>query len=150
MSVPAAASVYFTLSALDQSSSLTTVFDQYRIVMIESTFYPQSAAPPNGLVTSVIDYDDASTLASVGQALDYSNAMTVIGSVGFTRTFRPHCAVAAYSGAFTSFANEESPWIDCASASVQHYGIKLASTPTSSVIVYNAINRLWLQFRNVR
>jgi len=66
------------------------------------------------------------------------------------RKFIPHVAVASYSGTFTSFTNEVAPWIDIASPSVQHYGLKTACTPTTAVVQYTARARLSVSFRNVR
>lgn len=152
------AQLSFTLSALDQSSSLTALFDQYRIVRVEAKFYPdiyQATSGVNiplsvGLITSVIDYDDDAALTTVGQALDYQNELTVECGCPFTRTLAPHVADALYSGAFTSFGNKPAPWIDAASPGVIHYGLKLACTQTVVAVRYSAVIRMHVQFRNVR
>jgi hypothetical protein len=146
----------FTLAQLDQAASLAAVFDQYRIRMIEVNFEPVAnfntgPTASFGSLYTVIDYDDATPLTSVGQAADYSNCLIGQGFEKQRRVFEPHVAVAAYSGAFTSFANEAAPWIDSNSGGVQHYGIKYAWTSTT----VNAMNiaiyaRFWVQFRNVR
>lgn len=143
----------FTVNNLDQVSALSSVFDQYRICMVEFLLYPallNTAVLNEGLMTSVIDYDDAANLTSVASALDYTNALTYPGGVTHRRCFVPHSAAAAYSGAFTSYQNNVKAWIDFGSPSVQHYGIKFASTVTSSVVTYNAVVRLWIQCKNVR
>lgn len=144
----------FALSSLDQVVSLTAVFDQYRIRLIEVTLLPRlsnSGGQTNtGVFTTVIDYDDATALTSIGQAMDYSNQVSSGGDMIQRRVFVPHVAIAAYSGAFTSFANRASPWIDSASTNVQHYGLKTAWTVTGAVNTYDAIIRMWVQFRNVR
>lgn len=150
--VPTFGSLSFTLSQLDQVSTFTALFDQYRINLIELWIKPALGA--NNVFTdytSVIDFDDDSNLGSYSAALDYTNAVTTYLSEGHYRVFQPHIAVAAYSGAFTSFANEPAPWIDAASTGVKHYGLKLAA----KVAIVNAspINvtaRLHISFRNVR
>jgi hypothetical protein len=145
----------FTLSVLDQVSSLVAVFDQYRIDEIEFWLFPHlssnNAASGNpGLLATVVDYDDTNALTTFAQALDYTNCVTSSGLMGHYRRFRPHVATAAYSGAFTSFANEERKWLDAASPGIIHYGIKTASATTSSVETYDAIVRYHVSFRNVR
>jgi hypothetical protein len=146
----------FLASYIDQISSLTAVFDQYRIDEIEVWIIPRigvnnsSNTEDHGLFASVIDYDDYNSLTGFNQALDYTNVLVTNGKDGHYRRFKPHVAVAAYSGAFTSFLNEESPWIDAASTGVQHFGLKTAWTATDSV--YNqSIQALYhMSWRNVR
>jgi len=57
-------------------------------------------------------------------------------------------AVAAFSGAFTSYSNVPAGWIDSASPGVQHYGLKLyfESTPFG-VISYEYSVRAKVSFR---
>lgn len=146
---------YIQLSNLNQSSSWTAVFDQYRIVRAEARFIPHTAGVTTspfvaGVLTSVIDYDDATNIGSQAAALDYQNELTVATGQPFIRTFTPHAAAALYSGAFSSFGNVASPWIDAASPNVQHYGIKLYAPPQNAVVTYDMTVKLWLQFRNVR
>jgi len=124
---------YFQLSNLDNSSSFENVWDQYRIDAIRMTVKPQNNAI--GLVTNsttslvplycVIDYDNTSNLSSAAAAREYANCIVLEPGESFTRVFQPRVAAAVYSGAFTSFANMEPPWIDCASPNVQHYGVKI-------------------------
>jgi len=150
----------YSLSQLDQVSSLITLFDQYRIVMVEARYVPVSFNSGStvtttnfsgGLITSVVDYNDAAMLTSVGQALDYQNELTAPCGSSFTRTFKPHLSVGAYTGtAFTGYSNDSDQWIDTVSSTVQHYGLKLASTSTGTSITYSSISRIWIQFRNVR
>jgi len=146
-------SSYFTAGGVDQISSLTAVFDQYRIAEIEVWIRPTSfsaSSAINSRFASVIDYDDAANLSSYQSALDYTNCVDTFLSDGHYRRFKPHIAVAAHSGSFTSYQNVEAPWIDCSSTSVQHYGIKLAAQTAagSATIVITA--RLHFQFRNIR
>lgn len=146
----------FSLSQLDQVSSLIAVFDQYRIRMVEVEFLPgvndnNTTATNTGLFTTVIDYDDSSSLTSFNQALDYSNALTGTGYEAQRRVFQPHAALAAYSGTFTSYGNVQSPWIDCSSTTVAHYGVKTAWTPTSVTgQIMTMLPKFWIEFRNVR
>jgi hypothetical protein len=146
-----------SLGAIDQSSSLATLFDQYRIVAVELWLMPRAAATSTsgssalgGILSTVIDLDDATNLTQLNQAGDYSSCVTTENSVGHYRRWVPHAAIAAYSGAFSSFANVASPWLDTSYPSVTHYGVKIAASVTSAVLTYDINVRLQLEFRSVR
>lgn len=110
----------------------TGFFDQYRILAVRFTAVAQNNAI--GLVTNsttalvpmyiVIDYDDSSNLASVAAAEAYSNCLILHPGESCERIFRPRMALGAYTGTFVGFANVADQWIDAASNTVQHYGIK--------------------------
>lgn len=127
----------FTLGALNTGSGF---FDQYMIEAIRFTVTPQNNAV--GLVTNstttllplyvVIDYDDATALASAGAATSYSNCISLAPGESCERTFQPRIALAAYGGAFTQFANAAPQWLDSNSSGVQHYGVKLWVDPAAA------------------
>ncbi len=141
-------------SSLANFTDMSAGFDQYRIKAVQVQFYPHLSAiigtSNTGLITSVIDYDDANPLSTVSDALGYSNQCTVSGYTPFTRTFEPRLAVAAYSGVFTNYKNEKADWIDCSSSGVAHYGVKTIWTPTDAVYRYDVIVRVLIQYRNTR
>jgi len=144
----------YQVSSLDQITSLQALFDQYRIVFVEVWLTPRVPMPlgnasPMQLMT-VIDYDDSTALTTLGQALDYENVQIASGFDGQYRKFRPHVAISAYSGAFGAFANEESPWIDAVSSTVQHYGLKTAWGATDVVYAYDQTIRLTTEWKNLR
>jgi hypothetical protein len=115
----------------------TGFWDQYRINSIRFTIASNNNAI--GLVTNanialvplycVIDYDDSSLLGSVAAAEAYSNCICLNPGESLERVFKPRMAVSAYNGAFGAFANVPDMWIDAASTSVQHYGIKTVVPP---------------------
>jgi len=145
----------FLATDYDDFANMSTVFDQYRIAMIEVFLVPNlsttiSVSQDTGLFASVLDYDDFNPLTTYQQALDYENVLFGSGIEGHYRRFIPHIAIAAYSGTFVSFANETAPWIDMASGTVQHYGLKTAWTVTDSAYVYRVQCRYHFEFRNVR
>jgi hypothetical protein len=143
-----------SLSNFDSATALSNVFDQYRIMALEVWIQPTtSAAVSNnsGLLSSVIDLDDATSLTSFNSAGDYPNCVTTNSHVGHYRHYKPSVADALYNGAFSGFGNVRSPWIDCGSPSVNHYGLKLASTIlVGAPETYDALIRAHFQFRNVR
>jgi hypothetical protein len=147
---------FFQLSFLDQSSSLMTVFDQYRISLIEVTFLPRSNVNTSatgfyGNFYTVVDYDDSTALTTLAAASDYTNCIMTEGYKEHQHTFVPHVGIAASGGGvFTSYANEQAPWIDCSSNTVSHFGVKTAWSVTSAVCTYDVRQRVFLEFRNVR
>ncbi len=149
------ASYAFQVSSLSNSSTLSSLFDQYRIKMIEFITYPRVGAAFTtsgnpGRLTSVIDYDDTSNLATEAAAMEYQSALTSSGLDGHYRRFVPHVAYATYSGAFTSYGNATSPWIDAASPNVDHYGVKLLWTITDTAYVQDVVIVLHTEWRSTR
>jgi hypothetical protein len=148
----------FSLSTtVPDYTTLTALFDQYRCRQIEAWIVPRigpaqvTAAANTGLLLSAVDYDDSAVWANFNLGLEYRNAIVAEGSQGHYRSFRPHFAVAAYSGAFSSFANEDpDTWIDCVNPAVQFYGLKTASEQTDIVYIYDLILRTSWEFRNSR
>jgi hypothetical protein len=145
-------SFYFTINSVDQITALAAVFDQYRIDEIELWWIPRVIAGLSnpGQVLSTIDYDDAAALTTVAQASDYDNCLTTSAYTGHYRRFKPHIALGAYSGTFTSYQNAGPSWIDFNSTTVQHYGVKFAVTVQSAASVFDVNIRYHISMRNVR
>jgi len=147
--------VSFQLADLTQFASFTAVFDQYMITEIEcwitARLEGEAAATTNtGYMFSVVDYDDKTALTSIADAQSYTNVLATPGMMSHYRRFVPHIAIASYSGAFTSFTNSGPQWIDSASSSVQHYGLKTVNTTTDAVYTYDLNVRYHISFRNIR
>ena len=112
-------SLYFTLSDLAGYSDMVTMFDEYQLYKVEVTFQPtitqsfSSDRNPGALYTAV-DYDDAATPGDATVLLQYGTCQISAPQERVTRCIYPRMAVAAYSGAFTSYANMKSQWIDIA------------------------------------
>lgn len=139
----------FQLSDFNGASSLVTVFDQYRFRQIEVWLEPHTAQGStvySGLATAV-DLDDVGTPTNIGQVSDKQGAIFGSGANGRYHKWLPHMAVAAYAGAFTSYANMPADWIDSNSPGVQHYGFKAASYPTSVANIYDLYVRAVIEFR---
>jgi hypothetical protein len=149
-----------SLTTLDQATSFQALFDQYRITKVtmqfrplysRQNFVPGSDIPP--LIYTVVDYDDGAVPSSLATLREYQN-ITVHECDSFVVAFRPRIAMAAYGGAFTSYANMGNTWIDCASSGVLHYGLKIAITAglagqTHLQSWYLSV-KLEVEFRNVR
>jgi hypothetical protein len=149
------------LSQLDQVSTFTALYDQYRIVRADYRFRPMfksenfvASTDLTPLIYIVADYDDNTNPASLAVLRQYQNMQTHEFET-FNYSIIPHCADALYSGSvFTSFGNVVSPWIDVASTGVVHYGIKIGIT--AGATGQTNLQRWWVtvslhvQFRNVR
>jgi hypothetical protein len=148
--LPTYSSKSFSLVDLGGSSSFLTVFDQYRFDMIEVWLEPQTGTSPGTypLFATSVDLDDAAAPSSFNQVADHQEALVGEGQAGRYHKWKPHMAVAAYSGAFTSYANEPAGWIDSASTAVQHYGFKAACLASpGQAITYALSFRALLSFR---
>jgi hypothetical protein len=161
-SVPVFGSLPFTAAGIiTDYSSLSAVFDQYRLKMVEVVFTPQTTegiptttfGPPRGLFYTVIDYDDVALLSATSQATAYANCIETEVTSPQRRCFIPRMAVGAYSGTvFTGFMNTQPQWIDAASSTVQHFGLKwcVDQGTTSNTIAYDVTVRAVFEWRNSR
>jgi hypothetical protein len=151
----------FTLSDLDSPSEFTGLFDQYRIECVAFRLMPMQNAV--GLTTNstttcvtpyvVVDYDDSNALTSAAQARSFESCVIVPPGRACVRQFQPRVALAGYTGAFTGYANVSPPWIDAASTTVQHYGIKLyipgATAAQTQLQSWTVEREYWISFRKV-
>jgi hypothetical protein len=142
----------FNLASVATNTEITSLFDQYRIVQISLDFVPLLHTLSTPPLYTVIDYDDATVPTALSTMYDYSSLQTSQSGQQQTRVFTPRVAIAAYSGVFTSFANQSMQWIDAASTTVQHYGVKwyfpaLAGLPTS--LAYTIVAHLTINVRAI-
>jgi hypothetical protein len=140
---------YISMAALDGYAAYLALFDQYRIDEVEVWIEPTNVTNVPGFsrLASCVDYDDANVPTSMGQVEDHQDSQLTIGGCGHYYRFKPHIAQAAYAGAFTSFANRPSTWIDSASTGVQHYGVKIAAANTATAVAYSLIFKVLVSFR---
>jgi hypothetical protein len=123
-------SLGISLAAFPSSGEFTALFDQYRIREVEVRFISpyktqQLAATPYLMLHTVNDYDDyTAVIPNVMQENETYRQECLSYGRDLTRRFVPKVAMAAYSGAFTSYANVSDQWIDCGSPNVQYYGLK--------------------------
>jgi hypothetical protein len=145
---------YFMISQMNNFTTFASLFDSYRIVRVEVMIIPRgitsSTGTNPGRFTTVIDYDDAVSPTNEAECLQYANALTSSGADGHYRSFTPCVALAAYSGTFTSYESETAPWIDVASSTVQHYGLKWCWSPTDSTYQKDVIVNFHTEWRTQR
>jgi len=128
----------FALSDVTDYSRLTALYDQYRISRIIIHMVPMTSVPFPASIFSTsdlfvaVDFDDANSPASASALLAYDTVRHVSAGRAFNSSFTPHLALAAYNGAFTGYTSTAPTWLDCASASIQHYGVKVGATQSTS------------------
>jgi len=145
----------FALSDLSGYTEFTALFDQYRINKIEFKMQPSMTmmtpgSQQLGVIASVVDYDDSTALGSFNAALEYGSCQTWNVNDTLQIALKPRMALAAYSGAFTSYANMQDQWIDAASSGVLHYGIKIACGTTTLAQTYIVLARFHFSCRSTR
>jgi len=123
----------FSLNQIDVYASLISIFDQYKIEMVECKFQPNFTENPVSTsnytlprLYTVFDYDDAN-LITIAQAGDYDSCVVTDPGKSVIRTVRPRAALAMYNtGAVFSGYGSTGPrqWVDCASPAVPYYGVK--------------------------
>lgn len=151
--VPTYTAININLNQFPQATSLAAVFDLYRCMTVEYTLEPvissvDSISNNAGTLFTALDYDDSNVPSSTTTLLEYANCITTVGYLPVVRTQIPAIAVAAYSGAFTSYAERQRMWLNCSSLTIQHYGMKTAWTNTSNTAFqYNLYVRAWFQFK---
>jgi hypothetical protein len=159
---------FFTLNDITQVNTLTSLYDQYRIREIEVIFTPllnqqnevtsaQQLNVPDYSLYYTLDFDDAAVVSPLVDLMEYEGIKRhdVLNKGPVKIKFKPHVAIAAYvASAFSSFANQSNEWIDCASPSVQHYGIKWGiPCPISATYAqptFSTTCRYLIDFRTVR
>jgi hypothetical protein len=158
---------YFTLADLPQSATFTALYDLYRIKEIEVTFSPlcnmngtQSAALSATMseycMYYAVDLDDASVVSPLSALMEYEDVKRhdFLHKGPLVVRFKPRVAMAAYSGAFTSYANTKDQWLDCGSTGIQYYGIKWALpcpvNTTFGIPPVALVVRYLVEFKTVR
>jgi hypothetical protein len=139
---------YFTLAQTAGYTELTSLFDTYRIRSITVTFMFSANTSEAGATYALpnliwaIDKDDATALGGVANFMEYENRGVARLDKPVSITFQPLPATALYNGAFSAYGRAQNVWIDCANASVQHYGIKWAIDPCITGAGNNVTGRL--------
>jgi hypothetical protein len=139
----------FALNAFGNYTEYGALFDQYMFEQIEVWLEPQA---PQGTTTfaavaTAIDLDDANAPASFAAVLGKQGAIAGYGGGGHYHRWRPHVAIAEYSGTFTSYGNVPSTWVDSGSPGVAHFGLKTSAAATAVAIPYQITVRAVIRFR---
>lgn len=145
-------SQFFTVSGIQHFTSYSTVFDEYMIECVEVLLEPQYTEVVGNItipvILSCVDIDDANAMTATSDFAAYDTMISSRGTKSHYHRWCPSAAIGAYSGTFTSYANVQGLWIDCASSNVQHFGLKVGMTSTTTQQVLNWQYRLHVLFRS--
>jgi hypothetical protein len=143
-----------TLSSLTNYSAFTSIFDSYKIDLVEYKFTLRNAGASGNYPTLVLypDWDDATAPASVNVAQSHPRAVLHTFTPNrpmATMALVPRIAQAAYQGVFAGYSQPIGPtWVDSGSPSVAHYGIKWAAYNLGdSTQVIDVSVKAWVSFR---
>jgi len=158
----------FTIGMLPQINTFAALYDQYRIAKIEFRIIPRAisnvplggdegavSAGVKARIIYAIDYDDANLPTTYNQLREYGNAKTMDLQFGRSRTiiWTPTVSAEIFnSPVSTSYGSRRSPWLDIASTSVPHYGLKLGieGTTINNQYTVDYEVRYLVQFKSVR
>lgn len=169
MAAAAGANTYFSfgfsLQDLAQQSTLTQLFDQYRLDKVHVKFVPQSTsinvsniASPNNSVSSlyaVLDFDDATAPTSLAAVTEYDNVQMVTAGQGLDIEITPSYTPGVFAqSAFTGYAVQKAGWVDCNNPAVAHYGLKGVVTGLQALstlaVNWDIFIKYYVSFRNTR
>jgi hypothetical protein len=148
----------WALSDLAGYTEFTNLYDQYRFECVKVNVTPaldrallgSGSTGFNGILYHFADFDDDAAPSTEDDFTQRSNVHTETGVNRFGINIEPRVALAAYSGAFTSYANQR-PWIDVASPGVRWYGWKLGVIgPVGEIQTYNISYEVVVSFRSPR
>ncbi len=134
------------------ASSLTNIFDAYRVDFMELTLMPcnqmqlsSTSVEQNAILYVVADYDDGSLLSSTASALNYQKLDMVLPGQRFSRRILPKAMLGtgqSGSSSTTASVAAHGLWIDAANSSVLHYGFKFW-LPQSSTTNLNQWRKMY-------
>ncbi len=146
----------YKLSDVPVSTDFTNLFDQYRILEIEQVFFPvvdtsfDSSVWTDPRLFLAPDFD-GSSVAAVSDICQYDTAQVFDSRHTTAIKFKPRAAMAAYSGAFTSFGMaSQGQWFDVASPSVEYYGLAAGIYAQNVITTIRSSSRYVIEFRRTR
>lgn len=139
----------FQLADVPNFAEFTSLFDVYRIKSVELIFIPRVDTSTTGDIYAdprlytAIDYDSASP-ASVNEILEYETCQVHDIRRGFTLKLEPRTSINTNSSGLATAANEM--WIDCASTTVNYFGVLVGTVAQQAVTVITVTARYELEF----
>jgi len=159
-------SAAFSLQDLDQVTSFTAVFDQYRIDRVVMQVKSRNSTPNFNISSTanatppqtfwVVDRDDSAPFTTLAQARQYDNVQEATCADNVEIDLQPSVTPAVYaSGAFSGYAIVRTGmWLDCNNVSIPHYGVKWAiseiSVAATDTYYWDVFFYYYVSFRNVR
>lgn len=129
----------FALADIPNISSVSALFDQYRIDEIQfrlrsrnpAVFVANSASPNYATATPllILDRDDATAPTTLLELQQYETCQQISAQESIDIVFTPSITRSVFSGGvFSGYSVEDSGeiWLDSANTGIPHYGIKCA------------------------
>jgi len=147
----------FALSDLPSATEFTALFDSYRIEQVDMIWHMNQQVAANIWPTIYIfsDLDDSAAPSTLDEVMQRDNCEVIQfapNRLQFTRSVRPQFQLTA-SSASVGMVNPRLTWLDCATATIAHYGIrgwaKLYNNTLGPINV-NITMRYHLAFRSAR
>lgn len=147
--VAGTAAYTFALADLPNSSEISSLFDQYRILQVTVSItptIPDSSVP----IYTAIDYDDNNVPTGITSILEYETMQQSTGNIVTQRTLNPKTLSQLYNGiASTGYATNGPTWIDSSSPFIPHYGFKVfIPLTTGPTYTFQVVVDYVLQGRN--
>lgn len=119
--------ILFYLNQVQDSASLISLFDNYKILKVKVKFIPQvtesSVGAAGGLPTlyTAIDTNSAPTTPTKNTIMAYKNCRTGLFDRTYSRTFRPMIQEAIYNGVTSTAYTPSSRWLSTGYDACPHY-----------------------------
>lgn len=155
--------IQFSLDYLDNYTEYTSLWNQYRINYVDLTFMfnrpmamlgdPQWLSLQMPTLVHAADTNDVG-IPNYAELVQIPNVRFDRLDKVVRRRIYPRAAIAAYSGAFTSYADAGKLWVDTASPAVRYYGLKAdvnCPIPNGTTMLLGCITvimRYNMSFRN--
>jgi hypothetical protein len=151
--VDASAAITTSLNDLTNQAEYQALYDSYRINKVEYHWVPYGDCQPNAdklttaqamsvkpqMLLSIIDLDDSTAPATIGELLEYETFRFARPSDVHVVRYVPKVAREIFDGVTASYEEPEGPvFIDCAQPTTPHYGHKVwVSTHGASANIQN-------------
>ncbi len=132
------ASFAFALADIPNISSVSALFDRYRIDRVQfrlrsrnpALFMMNQASPNYSATTPILalDRDDNTAPTTLSEIKQYSTCQAISACDSIDIVFEPSITPAAYGGGVFSgylIQTDQGEWLDSANTNVPHYGIKV-------------------------
>jgi hypothetical protein len=146
-----ASALTFQLTDIADLVTLAGLFDQYCLFAVVVRFDPIcSSASINGVLSSVIDFDNAAVPANAAVLQGYSTfmSMNVLPGSCQERMVKVCSTPLVYNGVGTSGFMVGQNWVDCVNTGVPHYGIRFGVDTNTSAYTIAIKSTYYVAFRN--
>lgn len=158
----------FALQDLDQVTTFSSLFDQYKFLEVQFCLIPRSnavdynakavATPANAVnpfMYVVVDRDDSVLPTTIAQLSQYDNCQICNSFTGIEIQLKPSITPSIWAGGvFSGYSISSPKYLDISNTTVPHYGIKVGIQPlqvgSTQVIAWDIQLRYKVSFRNVR